>query len=287
MKYILCATDLSFRADLAIDRAATLARQFGARLRLLRVVDEDQPREIVEPEVARARQALDLRIQQLNRSGPLEAECDVKPGVVFQTIVSTVQAWGADVVVVGAHRRRILKDVVVGTTIERVMRTGTHPVLMVNAATNAPYESVLLALDASKASALAANAAKSLRILEDVRVSVVRAFEPVYKGMLEWAGALENTVTEYSESWAREARVEIGNLLREAGLRGEVSEILVEEGPPFLVVKRAIERLEPQLLVIGTHGRTGLRRALLGSVAEQVIREAGCDVLVVPAGRAA
>ena len=272
---------------LAVDRAAALARQFGARLPLLHVVDEDQPREIVASDVARAREALDLRIQHLNRSGPLEAESDVKPGVVFQAIVATAQDSNADLVVLGAHRRRILRDVVVGTTIERVMRTGRHPVLMVNAATNGPYESVLLALDASKASALAANAAKSLRILEDVRVSVVRAFEPVYKGMLEWAGAQENTVTAYSEAWARETRVEIGNLLREAGMRGEASEVLVEEGPPFLVVRRSIERLEPQLLVIGTHGRTGLRRALLGSVAEQVIREAECDVLVVPAARAA
>jgi nucleotide-binding universal stress UspA family protein len=62
-------------------------------------------------------------------------------------------------------------------------------------------------------------------------------------------------------------------------------QILTEEGPPFLVIRRAIEHLGANLLVVGTHGRTGVSRVLLGSVAERVISsEVECDVLVVPAG---
>jgi nucleotide-binding universal stress UspA family protein len=284
MKSILCATDLSSRAELAADRAAALARQFGAKLRLLHVVDEDQPRAIADVEATRARELLAAGIVEPDAAAP-PADRLVKTGVVFRTIVSTAQEVNADLIVMGAHRRRVLQDIVVGTTIERVMRTGRHPVLMVNTATSGPYESVLLALDASKASIAALDCAKSLRLLDNSRLSVVRAFEPVYKGMLGWAGLAKSTITEYSAAWAREAEIETRGLVRQAGVNETSMRLFIEEGPPFLVVKRAVARLAPQLLVIGTHGRAGIGRVLLGSVAEGVIREADCDILVVPSER--
>jgi nucleotide-binding universal stress UspA family protein len=283
MRSILCATDLSPRAELAIDRAAALARQFGARLQLLHVVDDDQPHMFVDMEIARAREVLDARAVDLG--GASRVEATVKSGAAFQAIVSTAREANADLVVMGTHRRRILMDVFVGTTIERVMRTGMHPVLMVNAAAVGRYESLLLALDASEASAVAVSAAKSLRLLEDARLSVVTAFEPIYKGMFAWVGVQESTITEYSETWARATKEEIGKLLLQAGLRDAATQVLTEEGPPFLVVRRVAARLEPDLLVVGTHGRRGMKRALLGSVAEHLINQVQCDVLVVPSRR--
>lgn len=287
MNAILCATDLSPRAELAVDRAAALALQFGVGLRLLHVVDDDQPRTIVDLEIAGARAALSTQAEGLDITAESGVEILVKAGCVFRTIVSTAAESGADLVVMGAHRRRLLKDVVVGTTLERVIRTGSRPVLMVNAATRGRYESVLLALDGSTASVRAVESAKSLRLLDDVRISVIRAFEPVYKGMLTWAGARQDTISEYTEVWATEAKSEIIDLLRKAGLDDAASRVLTEEGPPAPTIKRAIARLEPQLLVIGTHGRAGIARALLGSVAERIISEVDRDILVVPSDRAA
>lgn len=285
MKTILCATDLSLRSALAVDRAVVLARRHLARLVFLHVVDDDQPRAIVDAEIARARETLEARLTELKGHDGPGFETEVRPGAVFQTIVSTAQAEDADLVVMGAHRKRILKDVVVGTTLERVMRTGSCPVLMVNTVTTAPYDSVLLAIDASEASALAVGAAKSLGLLDGAHLSAISAFEPIYKGMLGWAGVRESAVTEYSEAWANETRGEISKLLRQAGLQDAGMQVLTEDGPPFLVIRRAVERLTPQLLVIGTHGRTGIKRVLLGSIAEQVINQVECDVLVVPTRR--
>jgi len=281
MKKILCATDLSLRADLAVDRAAILAAQFGAELRLLHVVDEDQPREIVELETQRARDALETRVAAI-RPPIADIQREIVAGSVFDSIVKTAQRWNADLLVLGAHRRRVLRDVVVGTTIERVMRTGQHPVLMVNAAPFVRYESVLLALDASEASACTVRAALSLGLLDNVHVLVVHAFEPLYKGMLGWAGVREDTISEYSDIWEREAGEEIRRFLSQLGLDGATAHVVLEEGPPFSAIKGTIERLRPHLLVIGTHGRTGLARALLGSVAERVLSEIECDILAVP-----
>ena len=281
MKKILCATDLSSRADLAVDRAADLAAEFGAELCLLHVVDEDQPRDIVEVEVQRARAVLESRGATMRLPIP-NVQCEIAVGSVFEGIVKMAQTWNADLLVLGAHRRRILRDVVVGTTIERVMRTGQHPVLMVNAATRVRYGSVLLALDASDASARAVRAAQSLGLLDNARVFVVHAFEPLYKGMLGWTGVREDTITKYSAIWEREAGEEIRHFLSQLGLNGAAAHVVLKEEPPFSAIKGAVDLLRPHLLVVGTHGRTGLARALLGSVAERVLSEIECDILAVP-----
>lgn len=281
MRKILCATDLSRRAELAVDRAAVLARRFDADLRLLHVVDDDQPRDLVEVETERARTLLDARLAALE-GAPLRAEVEIRTGSVFQSIVEAARAWDTDLIVLGAHRRRVLRDVIIGTTIERVIRTGSYPVLMVNMATLAPYELVLLALDTSEASAAAARAACSLGLLTAARASVVHAFEPHYKGMIGWAGVDKETIERYSATWAQEAAREITGFLRQLGCDGKPPEIVLEDGRPFLSIKRAVERLNPHLLVMGTHGRTGAARVLLGSVAERIISEIECDILTVP-----
>lgn len=65
---------------------------------------------------------------------------------------------------------------------------------------------------------------------------------------------------------------------REAGLRA--SPLLVE-GPPAAAIVRAASRKKVGLLILGTHGRTGVQRMLIGSVAERVVRTANCPVLTV------
>ncbi|MFL5254662.1 MAG: universal stress protein [Rhodopila sp.] len=57
---------------------------------------------------------------------------------------------------------------------------------------------------------------------------------------------------------------------------------VIEEGSPFEVIAGAVRRLHPHVLVIGTHGRSAIGRALLGSVSEQVLRSLDVDILAVP-----
>jgi universal stress protein E len=121
-----------------------------------------------------------------------------------------------------------------------------------------------------------------LSALDNVRVLVVHAFEPLYKGMLGWAGVREDTITEYSAIWEREAGEEIRHFLSQLDLDAAAAYVVLEEGPPFSAIKSTVERFRPHLLVIGTHGRTGIARALLGSVAERVLSEIECDILAVP-----
>jgi universal stress protein E len=281
MKRILCATDFSPRSELALDRSIVMSRQFNAALTLLHVVDDDQPLMMIDDRSAEARAALESRVRTIQEKWGITATVEVRRGTVFTSIIDAAQSLNADLLVMGAHRRRLLSDVFTGTTLERVLRMGATPILMVNAATFVPYESVLLALDASEVSR-AARTARRLGLLEGAGIVVVHAFEPMYKGMMSWAGVQEVAVAEYSTNWAREAREGLHPLLQSIGLSEAAQNVLLEEGPPFLAIRRVVERLRPHLLVIGTRGHSGLKRLLLGSVAERVASEMECDVLAVP-----
>jgi nucleotide-binding universal stress UspA family protein len=282
VKKLLCPTDFSLRSELAVDRAAALARKFGAELVLLHAVDDDQPREMVDRRRDEARGALAARVAGIRQRGELEADIEVRVGTAFAAILEAARESNADLIVMGAHRRHLLRDFIAGTTIERVLRAGSHPVLMVNAAALVDYESVVVALDASAASARAVRVVKALGLLEDTRVSVVHAFEPIYKGTMSWAGVKQETVDHYSATWAKEAADELHRFLRSIDAADAIPDVVLEEGPPFPSIKRVVERTHPHLLVIGTRGLAGFKRLLLGSVAERVISEIECDILAVP-----
>jgi nucleotide-binding universal stress UspA family protein len=282
MKRLLAATDLSARSDLALRRAALLSREFSAALRIVHVVDGDQPPEIVAQECSQAGELLERRAQSLREIAGAPAEIMVKAGNVFQEIVDAAREFDADIIVMGSHRRRILRDVFVGTTIERVMRTGPHPVLMVPAEPSGPYHRVVAAVDLSEASANALLAARELKLLESAYVSLVHAFSLLEKGMMIYANIERQMIERHVAHEASEAKHDLVSFLAQHDLDNVAQDIRVEEGRAFSAIRKAVSEERPDLLVIGTRGLTGAKRILLGSVADEVLRSVGCDTLAVP-----
>jgi nucleotide-binding universal stress UspA family protein len=279
---ILAATDLSLRSDRALHRAALLARQFGARLTLLHVVDDDRPTEVVAQEILQALTLLEGYANRLAELVNTKPDVVVRQGNPFQVIVETAKEQDASLVVMGTHRKRVLRDMFVGTTIERVLRTGRIPVLMVNAYPSDPYRQVLLATDLSEASGQAAHTARSLGLLDVVEVCVPHAYRSYAGAVLDWADASKEEIAMHVANAAREARTHLSAFLHRERLNDKCNEIILEQGSPFGAISRTVDRRKPDLLVIGTRGRRGVKLMLLGSVADEVLRKVECDVLVVP-----
>jgi len=286
MKKLLCATDLSKRSDRAMRRAANLAQQHGAGLLLLHVVDDDQPHHIIEARQAEARAHLEAQAASLPGGHGAIAAIEVVAGNAFESIARYAREWNAELIVMGAHRRRALADVFIGSTLERVLRADGVPVLVVNTDEHGPYRDVLLALDVSPASTRAVQAARELGLL-DGDISVVHAFDAVFTGALEGSGASAEEVRAYRDAWEREARARLRAFLATGDLADRRVELTVDSGSPFDAIHQAVLQQEPQLLVVGTRGLTGLKRVFLGSVADRVLREIECDILAVPPPRAA
>lgn len=278
---LLAATDLSSRSDRALRRAGLLASALGAELLLLHAVDDDQPRSLVEAERREAwallrQQAAGLPELQAAGATPL-----VEEGDPFEAILRIAEARAVDLAVLGEHRRRPLRDIFVGTTVERVMRHGRHPVLMVNQPPAAPYRRILAATDLSDHAARALRTADRLGLLAGADLTLLHAFEPLGMGAIARANLAEAEMRAHTGEAAQAARAGLDRFA--AGLAPvRAPRRLVEEGRPATVVKAVAERLRPDLLVIGTAGAGGLRRALLGSVAAEVLAAIACDALVVP-----
>ena len=132
MKRIMFATDFSERSDRALRRAVILARAHDAVLEIVHVVDDDRPRRIVDHEVNDARQLLGELARSLKDLDGVSCRTQIVQDDPFAGIVKAVAKAMPDLLVVGPHRRQILRDAFVGTTAERTIRTASCPVLMVN-----------------------------------------------------------------------------------------------------------------------------------------------------------
>lgn len=170
----------------------------------------------------------------------------------------------------------------IGTTIERVIRTGPHPVLMVNNEAERPYRTALAAVDLSEPSANAIKTSMALGLLEDARLTLVHAFFPLAKGKLSYAGVTKDNIDEHVAGERLQATRDLITFLDANDLGDHGQSKHIEEGAPFEVISSTVQRVRSNLLVIGTHGRSGITKMLLGNVAEEVLRSLDVDILTVP-----
>lgn len=282
LRSLMIATDLSLRSEKAVQRGAALAKRFGCPWTLLHVVDEDQPTGLVEQEVSQVRLILEARLVELTTLGGSCPRIRVEVGDPNQKIVACALEEDADLLLVGSHRKSLLRDIFVGTTVERVLRTGRLPVLMVNQPAEREYRDLLLALDTSPASANAVHAAEHLGMLQGAVRRGVYAFSPLAKGMMQYSGVSEERIDEFVGSETRQAVDELKAFIHDEQLEPLIDEQLVAVGLPGNVLERMVGKHRPDLLVMGTRGMGGIKRALIGSVADYALRELDCDILVVP-----
>jgi nucleotide-binding universal stress UspA family protein len=139
-------------------------------------------------------------------------------------------------------------------------------------------ERILVAIDFSELSDQAFAYAVELAERLSAQLVLVHVFQvPAYLFPDAVVAAPQQTVVELER--AVERRLE--ELRARAMARGVAAYVHVPVGSAFVEIIRAARDHKADLIVLGTHGRTGLRHALLGSVAEKVVRKAPCPVLVV------
>jgi universal stress protein E len=282
---ILAATDFSTRSQRALRRAGLLARDRNSELTLVHVVDDDQPSDLIEVEKREAERILGEQLAAVPELCGVRVDHLVIAGDAFDGILRAAQSTKADLVVMGAHRKQLLRDIFIGTTIERVIRIGPYPILMVNSEVEQPYGNALAAVDMSVHSANAIRVSKALVLAGNDQFTLVHAFWPVAKGKMFTAGLDRNRIDEYVAGERQRAADELVAFVEASELGGRNWPLRIEEGGPLDVISSAVKELRADLLVIGSHGRSGIAKALLGSVTEEVLRDVDVDVLVVPPTR--
>lgn len=283
---VLAATDLSEAADEALRQADALARDAGVPLHVCHVLPELLSLDPIFPQL-KLREALDApelereaaaayaeRVRQVTGRPPDQFTLSLPHGSPHAAIADLAETIGAGVVVLGAHGTKG-KGPTLGGVAERVVRHAHCPVLVARTGA-ATGGAVLACTDASDPALAAVEAAVGEAARRRARLVVMHCMDLLMPGVIgyEVPPLGPEVILAMRAQWQHRVEESLAKLQAQAELR-------IEEGPAGPLIVNAATELPAQLVVVGTHGRTGLRRLVLGSVAEAVVRTAPCSVLVV------
>jgi nucleotide-binding universal stress UspA family protein len=153
---------------------------------------------------------------------------------------------------------------------------------MVNHEAQRRYEKVVAPIDMSDASARALRVAVSTGLISNKGATLLHAFSALAAGKMSFVGSDQSTIDSYVTSERQRAMDELATFLVVNDLKRPQWSFRVEEGGPMEIIARAVSAMRPDLLVMGTHGRSGLLKALIGSVTEEALRSLNVDILAVP-----
>lgn len=273
---ILLITDLSPRCDRAMDRAAALAQSLGTSLMALHVMDTPWLSKLAQPAWRSLQQD---QLEQANKrlradlaNAPVNITVLVETGNPIEVIEQIAKQEQCSLIVSGTAREETLGRLVLGNTVERLARRTTTPLLVVRARPFAPYRKIVVAIDFSDGSRQALMAAHTL--CADAQLTLYHAFDQV-AGIYQLD---QPTVTEEIAALIKKAKTFVQST---PGLDRELP-IVVEHGSAQDTLPAYVRANDVELLVMGTHGETGVVRTAMGSVAEKLLTRAQCDVLIVP-----
>ena len=287
LRRIICASDLSEGADEAIRQAGILSRAYGASLEVLHVAPrpDARPRGLshlgrhtrartsAETVRERAQEELASRVASLNLASPKETRVLVTEGSPYAAISRRADEIGADLIVVGDKRRTDLRMQHLGEVAEKVVRHAHRSVLV---ARHGPGSGkVLAATDLSDPSLPAITSAAEEARRRGARLIVVHNVDPELNA---FGPALQFFPDDLIADLGRRAQDRLQEVLRRLGVTAEA---VITRGPASASILRLAEDLPADLVVVGNSGGAGLANALVGSVAERVVRWAPCSVLVV------
>jgi nucleotide-binding universal stress UspA family protein len=292
-KKILLATDGSEDAELATTTAVDLAKVSASELHVIHVGPglplyelPDYPAHFEEVVGAQKRESQRVLDEQVRRAEGLGAtvvavhlEMDERP---YRAIVELGEKLGVGLVVMGSRGLGGLRRTLMGSVSSSVVRHAHCPVLVVRGEPISFPIKMLLATDGSKDAELAATAAIDLARNTGSELHVVT----VFPGSAYVHPYYETHFPEAAERLRREARNERQEILdkrveriREAG--GSVAQTHIRAGEPAAEIAALAEELDANLIAMGSRGLGGIRRALMGSVSDSVVRHAHCPVLIV------
>lgn len=284
---ILVATDLSDAADLALREAHERAAESGTLMVCYARPKWPAPHPLTpisDPTVAarpsdvdqRVREAVVMRVSACTGRRPDQFQVAVDDEEPYAAIVKRAEDWGAGLVVVGYRGASGLTRMLLGGVAERVVRLAHCPVLVVRPKSGT--RRIVVGTDFSDPALPAIEAAFDEARRIDGRVTVVHSLD------IRWLptdgfGVPDSAATALRlDEMEADAAERLDQVLRSRHVPAERR--VMREGPATALI-RVAEETDADLVVVGTRGRTGLSRVLLGSVAEAVVRSAGCSVLVV------
>lgn len=284
LKNIVIGTSLTGQSDGVVRSGAMIARAVGASSWLTHAF---MPPAYASDLVDRTwfdmqAQAVHEGLQQQAQRTGLADLAGFKPdhlrpvvGSPTREIVELALEVQADLIVIGAEDRGTLERIFLGSTADGVVRKAHCPVLIVRCESAFPPTRVEIPVDLSPTSAKALR--KGLSFLSQLGIELTETEVLFVLGPYEVAGSIHFTPQQVQRFAGEELRRFI-----QANRRGAAPRLArVRTGLPREEILGTLQERQADLVILGTHGRTGLERLALGSVAAEVMHRAHCNLLLI------
>lgn len=287
VKRIIVGHALGAGDDAALESAVALANRCGATLRLVHVVEPiDAYQRMSHPltspysveEVAQKSGARLKALVSVARLAGLQAQYEVRSGKPFVELIIAGRAWSADLLVVGSASGK--GESFLGSTSERIVRKSPMPVIVAKRPLSSEAKIFLVPTDFSSCARNAAEEALMLAKSFSARVVFFHVLDLHLSYTVAYAHELGVSVPTLPPS-PQEIEPEWEAFLGALPLEKIHWEKSTSEGQAATTIVEEAEKIHADMIVIGTHGRSGLPHMLLGSVAEKVVRTASCSVLTI------
>ncbi|UQA61274.1 universal stress protein [Polyangium aurulentum] len=292
---VLVATDLSESADEAIRQGHVIAGEAGGKLVVCHVVHEATryaplfPQRLqaeTETLIAVERQAANAVEQRVSAvtgrslDAPESFEVNITTGSADAEILRVAEEVGATLIVTGSRGLTGIRRMLLGNVAERIVRYAHCPVLVVRK--HEPTNRILAPTDLSERATPAVDLAAQIAQRRGGTLVVMHSLDivprPAFGFTVPFGGLPVIPPPEVVTQARTGAEEVLTGMLERLGAKGERR---VVEGDAATSIIQMADETGTDLVVVSTHGRTGLARVALGSVAEKVVRGAHCSVLVV------
>lgn len=263
--HILLATDGSEWSEGAVRVAVAMAAAYQARLTAITMLLLDQELQAVGANGKRIDEAAEAqarfaRVSALAAEAGISCATQIRYGASpHQEIVTAAAELAADVIVMGRRGVRGLAQMFVGDATVKAISLSDLPVCVVPESANLWQQRILLATDGS--------------VHSQAALDVTARFASL--------AGLPVTVLSVPSSTQPDTQQVVDSAVRELLKRGVTAEARVIEGKPDEVIAATVTEVGADLVVMGSHGRTGITKLLLGSVSQRVIGLLKCPALVV------
>lgn len=288
---IVAATDFSESARLAVHRAALLARQrqaplvvvhaFNAGLWSILCAEFDLLGGAAVHTEATARERLAGLCDELRAEHGIAVRGELLTGRATAAISDFLHECEARLLVVGEHGENWLREAMLGGTALKLMESARLPVLLVRRPATREYGRVVVATDYSTTASRAARLV--LDLLPGAQHYLLNAYSVQFEGRMRLAGATDEDIAGFRERERQRAEQGMAAFAIDCDYQaaGQWAPI-VAHGYPATVVLEQAHALQADLLAVGKHSGGSVEARLLGSVTQNLLYHADCDVLLVP-----
>ena len=290
-KSILVAIDFSEYSKVALDICLGVSRCMKTKFYVLHTIEKfphdylhllsstahtDMKQKLEEDAIAKIQAMIPEEIRGKGDIIPM-----VRFGKPFLEIIQVAKEENIDLLVIGTHGRTGVDRFILGSVAERLVRKAGCPVMVIKGREYAGFKRIIVPIDFSDCSRKALEYAVATAGGHNSRLTILHVYEESFiEPYVNAANSEEEADKIIKEiEWANETKYD--EFLKTVDLRGVEYEKLLIKGVPEAEIVETAMKQQADLVVMGTHGRAGIKHILIGSNAEEVVRTVHCDIVIL------